>query len=190
MEINKFLTLSLLLSLIGLFGCKRSVFNAEQRFSTHVSGPSLTWSSMTISPDSIADGITATEVTLIIKNAKGDPLVGISMDLTVSGSQNTIVPCSLSDINGASKCLVYSTVSENKLIQATGSLTFQQMTFFSQPTISKSSFAIVSSGDNVLIPSGHRVISTVGILENPPVMNDSSGVMRAFSSILSTLIFE
>lgn len=148
--------------------------------------PSLRTSSMRISSPNVADGVNPATVTISLRTENDQPIVGAELQLTVSGSDNVIVPCTTSNDEGKIQCWLYSSKAEEKIVRTIGAIELSQnVTFLPTPPI-RSTFAIVSSGSFVTMPTGQRVITTLGTETNPR-LSDSNGVVRVKTSILSSI---
>lgn len=174
-----------------LVNCGKSSFQYEMASPAPDIGPSKATSTMTISNNNIADGSTPAIVTFTIKDSSGSPISGVVMNLTIGGSQNTVMPCSPSNSQGLSQCVVYSTMSETKSFVGWGALTFDsENVWFAPVEPLRSAFSIVSAGSVETLPSGHVIIASAGILESDVLQKDSSNTMRVYSSILGSIVGE
>lgn len=145
-------------------------------------------SSIAVSQNNIADGITPANVTVQLKTASGSAVANANLNLWVSGSNNVIVPCGKTDEKGMARCRFYTTTAESKTVRASGDVTLWADTNFMAPKPSRSAVAIVSSGAVITLPSGHKIISTTGISETPARQRDSYQVVRLHSSIHGSII--
>lgn len=68
------------------------------------------------SGDTPADGTTVLTVTLTLLDSASAPVAGVTPQISVSGSGNTISPCSVSDVDGISTCAVTSVRAETKSV--------------------------------------------------------------------------
>lgn len=68
------------------------------------------------SGDTPADGTSALTVTITLLDAAGQPVASVTPQISVSGSSNTISPCSVSDAAGVSTCTVTSVRAETKSV--------------------------------------------------------------------------
>lgn len=182
------ITLATLTSMCLLISaCGRSSFNPEMP-GTLSDDPSEVMSTLTVTDDNVADGMTPANVTLKVLTGKGHPVVGVRMELAVTGSENVIVPCTTTDENGTATCKIYSTKAEEKKISASGKFVLWGDTTFKAPQPMRSAFAFVSSGDVAVLPSRHKIIATSGISETNTVLKDGQGTMRIQSSVLSSIV--
>jgi hypothetical protein len=194
MNTKRFINLKLLSAVsiyafCALLSCTNSSFDAFMLPTPEVTdAPSTEASDIEISGDNIADGITPARVTLTLRTAKRLPIVGMTPAIAVSGTQNIVVPCTTSDANGTSHCWLYTTRAELKTISIVGVVSMSKEVSFTQPVPLKSNFAFVSSASDVTAVSGHRIISTSGIIESDFVQKDSTGKIRLRSSVLSSVI--
>lgn len=189
-EVYKSMVAFLVMSIFALLilsACDKSSFRAT-RFDISTDGPSAVMSRLTVLPENVADGLTPAEIKIEIKNKTGVAISGAKMTLSVTGSQNVLVPCSVSDVTGTSHCRVYSTKAEQKWVTVTGKITLTQVTVFLQPKPNRNAFAFVSAGDVYKLPSGHKITATAGINETPTKMKDSTGTVRLHSSVLGAVL--
>lgn len=178
---------TLLLSLL-LIGCGRSSFLNGQPAAPKNTTPSLKVSDVQISQGNVADGVTPAEVTVTLKNDQGEPIVGAPMTLTVSGSDNVVVPCTNTDVHGIARCRVYSTKAETKTFTFNGSMfAVKDVDFFTQRP-QRAAFSFVGSAAVDQLPSGHKIISSSGLVEGPVTMRDSNGVIRVYTSIHGAML--
>ena len=194
---SKIMIISLVLVSGFQVACSRSSFDAGLESSPRAVTPDddtivdVTKSSMTVGGEQIADGATAAEITLILRNINNHSLVNIQMVLEVSGSQNVVIPCTASDAQGHSHCRVYSTRAEVKTVRAIATVTLQTTMTFVDPNPSSSAFQIVSSaGDSEVSMSGPRLVATSGIVESDVQMRNAYGDVAVFSSILGSVLGE
>lgn len=170
-------------------GCNKSGFDAAEELKAKLPiGPSLETPSaeksvITVSSPLVADGVTPAEITIEIKNWYGTVLPGITVNLTVTGSANTVVPCTPSNSSGISRCKIYTTKSETKLVSIWGPMTLSKSLFFDVHQIQQNVFDVVSSSGDETHMTGYRVVSNAGITETAAVVRDSSGARRVHSSI-------
>lgn len=68
------------------------------------------------SGDTPADGTSALTVTITLLDAVGQPVASVTPQISVSGSNNTISSCSVSDAAGISTCTVTSVRAETKSV--------------------------------------------------------------------------
>lgn len=95
-----------------------------------VETPSEETSFIEISPNNIADGITASEVIVVLKTSFGLPISGLNIALHVSGKNNALVPCSITDAQGRSSCRIYSTFAEVKKVTVKAKITLSRNVYF------------------------------------------------------------
>lgn len=172
---------------ISVVGCSRSSFNVQKPFDSLSGIPSEKTSTISVSENNVADGITAAVVSVNIKDVNGLPVKEFSIHFSVTGSQNVILPCSKTDASGVSRCLVYSTQSEMKLIKVVSPVSFTVETMFHPPRPDRSGASIVSAGSSETLISGHKIVTTAGISESVNRLTDSSGVQRVQTSIQAIL---
>lgn len=170
-----------------LMGCSRSSFNVQKSLDSLEGVPSEKNSTMTVTENNVADGITAAVVSVNIKDVKGAPVKEFPVSLSVTGSHNVIVPCPKTDMTGSSRCLVYSTQSERKWIKLASPVSFAMETMFYPPKPDRSGASIVSGGSNEVLISGHKIVTTAGVSESDTQLADNSGVQRAQTSIQAVL---
>ena len=180
-------------SLIAVLGltiaaCGRSSFLNGQPTAPRSTTPSQKVSNVQISQNNVADGVTAAEVTVTLKNDQGEPIVNAPMILTVSGSDNVVVPCTNTDANGISRCRVYSTRAETKTFTFTGSMSIVKDVDFFTTRPQRAAFSFVGSAAVDVLPSGHKIISSSGLVEGPVTMRDSNGVVRVYTSIHGAIL--
>ena len=169
--------------------CGRAGFNVPTSGKALL--PSETMSKIEISKDNIADGITPAIVTITVHNSKGTPIEGVVMTLWVSGSDNVIIPCGTSDAQGVSRCKIYSTKAEHKMVRAMGttsSVVLALETDFKSPRPTMSSFAIVSAASIDNDTFTNRMITTLGMNESDAAQYDSNGVLRVHSTIQGAVL--
>lgn len=173
--------------------CSRAAFDSQKPQNpvpTETQTPSSETSRIRASSPSWADGATATEVILEIRDKSGNAISGVVMALSVTGSGNVASPCSATDQNGMSSCRVFSTVPELKTIEAKGTIRLVTQSEFRRLPNSPSTFGVVSAGEIAELPSGHRIISSVGIVETPYELKDSNGIVRLRSSLQRAFVEE
>lgn len=182
----------LILFALFVMSCTNSSFDAYlppvETVAAEVPDPNMT--EIEITDDNVADGITPATVNLRFRSAAGNPVAGIDMSLWASGSDNVVVPCTTSDANGRSRCLLYTTRAEVKSLRLTGAFTMTSSIAFTAPKPLRSNFSFVSAAGDARLPSGHRLVSTAGIVEGPFRQKDSLGHVRLRSSVLSSIIDE
>lgn len=175
-------------TLILVVGCGRSSFDFEVQKELEDLKPSLDKSWMTVTTPQPADGITPSLVTIKMVSASGKALAGVSMDLEVSGSDNVIVPCSLSDSAGLMSCRVYSTKAEMKSVKASGLISFESQTQFESVTPTLSVTGVSSMGSFQRTLGGYYVTVSAGQVESPFYVKDSMGTTRLRSSLLGVML--
>lgn len=155
----------LLILTIGsqVLGCSISAFKSEYAVSAEETlTPSEIMSSIEISTPNIADGITASEIKLVLRSAAGTPVVGEEMTLSMNGLQNVLVPCSKSDKNGLSTCRVYSTHAELKRVIVKGKVTLWKDVTFNSVSPYKRAVGIVSGTTSGTLVGGQKIIAASG----------------------------
>lgn len=167
-----------ILGSVSLVGCEKALFQAKLS-----KIPSAQNSLMKVSTPNVADGQTASEVTLVLKNDAGEVLPDVQMNLTVTGDENVIVPCSVSDTNGIARCRVYSTTAEVKTYVAAGAITLTKNVPFDPARPYRSLMNVVGSGDMVVTPAGQKIVTSAALVEAPVVLRDANGVMRVHTSV-------
>lgn len=176
-------------SVLIFVSCKNASFDAALDFpETSMDEMSPDKSEITVSNDNVADGVTPAQVTIIARSYRGSPIAGMKMSIAASGSANVIVPCTTTDTSGLSRCWLYTTRAEIKTIQILGAVTKKIDVVFQSPRPLRSNFAFVSSGGDLKLPSGHRVISTSGSIESDFIQKDTQGAVRLRSTVLSSVI--
>lgn len=118
----------LIIACLLLLGCKKNLANTPSA--------SAAMSTLVVTSDNVADGLTPAQVTLLIRTASGEPVQGARMALLVSGSQNVVIPCGLTDHRGFSQCRIFSTKAEQKTIVAKGIIDLKAQTIFAAPNSS------------------------------------------------------
>lgn len=146
------------------------------------SGASDIMSTIHVSYPSIADGVTATEVTVTLKSARNMPVVDEHVSIEVTGNDNVIIPCSKTNSTGVSKCRVYSTLAEIKKIMVIEPLPLQRDVVFEAPALSIHFGEIVSSSslETMTLNSGHY--SNSGVYHDPAILKDIHGTEVVHSS--------
>lgn len=187
---NFIYTILFLVIVVICLGCSRSSFNSQKSLDSLDGVPNEFNSSLEVTDNNVADGITAAVVTIKVMDVKKSPVSNMEVQISVSGSENVITPCPKSDSNGLSRCQIYSTRSEKKMVKLAGKLNFAVETMFSPPRAEKSGAAIVSAGISETVSSGHRMIVTAGVPETPAQLLDNSNVQRAQTSIQAVLVSE
>lgn len=177
----------------ALMACHNSAFDSamsvvEPIMDPHM--PSAEKTEISISDDNFADGVTPALVQVKLKSGMGAPVVGANIGIEVSGTNNVVVPCTSSDQQGLSKCWVYTTKAEIKRIRITGAINKTADLSFQPPLPLRNNFAFVSAATDQKLPSGHRIISTAGIVEAPTRLKDVNGVVRVRTSVLGSIINE
>ena len=173
-------------AILALTACGKASF--DPYMSGLNDNPSLANSKMVITANNVADGMTPAQVTLEIRSASDVPLEGVKMTLTVTGDNNVIVPCTVTDANGLSSCKVYSTKAEQKSITAWGAINLSEDTQFTRPRFSRSMLSFVGGASMQKLSSGHKIFTTTGVVETPAAQKDSNGVLRLYSSVLGSVI--
>ena len=121
-------TWPILLALLTLSSCKFSFDKAKVEDSYgSVEEPScdpslIDPSQSTLSVDSPtvdADGSSVSTITFTLLNCNSQGVAGITPTFSVSGTQNSPLPCSVTDTAGMSTCTLSSTHAETKSIEAT-----------------------------------------------------------------------
>ena len=95
--------------------------------------PSAVMSSIIVTSNNIADGTTPAQVTLFIRTSSGKPAVGIPLILSVSGSENVVLPCGLTDRRGIAQCRFFSKKAESKMVVVKGGINLSAPTNFVNP---------------------------------------------------------
>lgn len=184
-------TLTLITIATIIVGCNKAVFDpllpTSPTAKINDATPSLKYSKLQVSSPNMADGVNPANVTIILKTENNEPIVGYKISIKVSGSQNTIVPCTETNEDGKSVCWIYSSKAEEKEVRTVGAIELVEDTTFLPPAPIRSTFAIVSSGSFITMPTGQRIISASGIMESNIRLADSNGVIRVKTSILSSI---
>lgn len=172
---------------LSIAACSQATFDSEM--AAMPVSDDIAWDKTTVttSQTAPADGITPIEINLRIRNKWGKSLEGKRPHFTVSGSHNVLVPCTVSDQLGASRCRVYSTHPEKKDVFFDGLNIVEIIQFIKIPP-TKSSTAIVSSGGRLRLPSGHIFLTSAGVVESPIRLEDAGQIQRARTSIIGTII--
>lgn len=127
----------LLLTILGLSltACGSSDFFAPSNEPLHIgrAEPSLESSWMKVSWPNLADGLHPAVVTIVLKSKQGQPIIGASFSLAVSGSGNQVHPCTTTDVMGQSICKVYSTQAEGKRFKISGPIDLEEQSAFLSP---------------------------------------------------------
>lgn len=188
MRAHRYKILALIALTQVLMACQNSSFDPNMAGQLSESDEvSAEKSSMTVTSHNVADGITAAVVELKLRTKTDKPVVGLKLSLTASGRDNVIIPCTVSDANGMSWCRVLSTYAEVKELKTWGPISLMAQARFEEPRPLRSSFAVVSSGWQGRLPSGHRIISNVGVISDNTILRNSFGVKRAHTSINGAL---
>lgn len=64
----------------------------------------------------VADGVATSTISIVIRDQNGEAMPGLQPVVNASGTGNTIQTCSVTDVSGASSCVMTSTVAEMKSI--------------------------------------------------------------------------
>jgi adhesin/invasin len=139
----------------------------------------VTKSRVTVSPISIvasAGEITAT-VTVTARDTNNNPVVGVPVTLTASGTGNTITqPTTVTDANGVTTGAISSTVAQSKHVWATitGMLTFPgSVEVRGGPPVTMVAYA----GDNQVASAGTQVPFAPQVLVRDQFGNGSHGTL-------------
>ena len=162
-----------------------------------VPGPaSLANSSLTVDPVTVtADGVSSETLTLTVKDAQGNPLIGAPVALSASGSTNTLTPVSgVTDANGVFVASDTSTVAQVETITATvGSLQETASVTFNPGTVSAARSMLVASPGSVTADGVSTMALTVTVEDaqgNPvagqTVTLSGTGAGDAFGAYLGT----
>ncbi len=175
--------------------CSRSSFDAgmakEPKVVPDSNSISASKSTIAVTTDQFADGASAAEVTITLRTGESEPVVGLQMSLEVSGSNNVVTSCSVSDSHGVSRCRIYSTTAETKTVKAVGEIVLVANTRFIEQLSSSSAFQVVSSSvDDEVSPSGPRLVATAGIIESDAQLRDQNGNVIVYSLILGSVLGE
>jgi autotransporter-associated beta strand protein len=108
----------------ALYGTLGSIVVSGGEVKLHVvtANVSLANSSVTASPNNLpADNSSSSTVTVTIKDPSNTPIVGLGVNWSVSGSDNTVSPAAsgVTDINGQTTFTVKSAKAETKLVTVT-----------------------------------------------------------------------
>lgn len=101
--------LTLGLSLVGC-GATKSVAKKEKPL------PTTATSEVSASGPVIADGVSTSTISIVIRDQNGSAMPGLSPVVTVTGAGNNISACSVTAADGSSTCTLTSTVAEDKSI--------------------------------------------------------------------------
>jgi hypothetical protein len=163
--------------------CFNSPFNPSDRVDIPIEK-----SKVEISADNVADGITPAQISMWLRTAKGTPIVGAQSNITASGTGAVIVPCTISDHVGFTRCKLYSTSAGKMIISVSGPVTLNFEIDFAVPKKIQGSFGVVVGSSMAITNSGNKIIATSGIVEAPINQKDTAGRDRLHSSLLSTII--
>jgi len=84
----------------------------------------------------VADGATASTITVVVRDANGNPVAGQSVQLAASGSDNTLVqPAALTDALGVATGTLASTLAETKTIGVVVNPGASQVALADAPTV-------------------------------------------------------
>lgn len=103
-----------------------------------VTGASATTSTISATSNITADGVSLSVVTITLLDLKHRPVVGITPTVDVTGSNNTIGTCSVTNASGVSTCNLSSTKAETKTVALTSpvSVTGNSVVFVAGPPAS------------------------------------------------------
>lgn len=181
---------SLSICALLLQACDKAAFDPGTPRMPAGNVPSHVHSKLLVSSPNWANGMSAAEITLELKNDDGNPVVGVSVNLSASGSENVLTTCPPSDRRGFIRCRLYSTRAEWKKIVVSGGISFEHTTEFLPIAPFKSSFAVVSAGSYTRLPSGHRFLTSLGNAYGPHDLRDAGGKLRAQTTILGQILGE
>lgn len=171
---------ALVLTIASSVACSRSQFDFQV---PGEKGPSTKFSKITVPEQNVADGITPLLIEIQLYDEKHDPVPNVRLSLEVTGEENVIVPCTPTNAQGLARCWVFSTRAQWKSIRAVGSIILTSQSQFLEPAPYRSSFQFVASGFAETLPSGHKFVTSAGIVESDAVRKDINGKTRAHSSI-------
>ncbi len=159
-----------------LQGCARSEFTVPASTQDLTLDSKAT--SISVSNENVADGMTETVVSLVLRNKSMKPLPGLKINLAVSGSGNLVAPCTVSNTNGESWCRLLTTVAETKMFVFSGALEAAMPIVFNPPKPMRSLMAFVSSADLVPVNARSRSVGNAGGWADPAVKKDAQGATR------------
>jgi hypothetical protein len=146
-------------------------------------------SSIAVSYPNIADGMTATEVSVTLKSINNQPMVNKRVEIWVTGNDNVIVPCTMTNTIGVAKCRVYSTLAEIKKISLVyPPIPLAQDVTFEPMQITTHFGDIVSSSSLELVAYSSGHISNSGVIHDPAILQDAHGtdiLHSSFQGIIS-----
>ncbi len=161
---------------------------------------SSTASTVVISPagNVVADGSTAAQVQVTVLDSNGMPMLGKSVQIAVSGTNNFITQPALTDASGLATGSVVSTVAENKIVTVLVEPGVAQVLLTSTPTIPfiGDDQAINPSNTSVAVSPGSGIVangvltSTITVTvrdgNNNPVANQT--VQLGSTGSMNTLV--
>jgi hypothetical protein len=189
-------TLALLIILLSFVSCGAGGSfdqpdTAEQRTTTtgaENSAVSVNLSKVTVSSPSFSDGVTPTEVTIQLINELGNPVVGRTVDVQVTGNHNTWVPCSKTNSQGIARCKLYSTAAENKEIRLLTPVSISQSVTFVEPNSTQLLSDIVSATTFEAQTTHQQLIANAGNYHDQIIVNDNYNTAVAEFSLLGSII--
>ncbi len=114
-----------------------------------------------------ADGSSTSTISIVLKDSYGNPLTGVTPNVTVSGSGNSSVTCSVVNSAGASTCTFTSTKAETKSVTMTSplslaanSVTFSpgtaaQLVFTAEPSNAATAGVALAQSPSVQVQDAH-----------------------------------
>lgn len=178
----------ILTSALILTACDKAAFDPGTPRTPAGNVPSAIYSKLRVSSPNWANGMTAADITIELVNDDGKPVVGVAVSLSVSGEENVVTPCPVSDSRGLIRCRLYSTRAEWKNILVKGGITLTKQTEFLGVAPFKSSFAVVSAGASARLPAGHKFVTSAGNLVTNQELRDAHGDLRAHATILGQIL--
>lgn len=140
---------------------------------------SQTTSSISVTSQVVADSLARAVIAVVIRNSDNKPLSGQSLEVSVTGSGNTLSKCGVSNQDGFSLCYLSSSIAETKKVTVTiGKFSLTSSSVFTIPTQFKMIAGITSGGNVQVAPSGQRLITFVGQTLSQNNVYDSNGNLR------------
>lgn len=168
-------------------GCTPSYFSVQEYTEKYLEAdPNM--SSISISSPNIADGNSDTIITVNLMSNANEPIKDAAIELRVTGSMNVLSACTKTNSQGDSTCRVKSFVAETKNVFVTSPVSLRSWFVMKAPHIGNSLFGFVASGEIQRAVTGHKIISTSGIVESNVIQKDSFSMIRLRSSHLSIVM--
>ncbi len=133
-------------------------------------GASASASTAVASPTTVvADGVASATITVTLRDASGNPVTGKAVTLSATGTQNTFVQPSATDVRGVAVGVLRSTRAEAKVVTATVD---------GAPLLQQPSLQFVSGAASTLVFTVPPSSAMAGGVISPPVqveIQDASG---------------